>query len=366
MYNKHLLLVIAINFLFIGCSMPMNNNTYSSNPNSTLFKDLCTQKGQVSWDMNEDKLICIIGSKTVYYKNQGIEVLNTYPDIYDKDGYDKAGFNKDGFNREGINKDTLTQYDKKGYDKNGFNQNGYDKFGFNQNGKNKNGFLLKDYFKELCVDGGGTVGWNLKVDIPTCNIDSKIIDGNNKGFKILVTYSSIYDNNGYDKNGYDLFGFNINGLNKNTLTKYDKDGYDRDGFSKDGFNRAGHDKDGYYRNGFNAKGINKDTLTQYDKNGKNKDGLTKQEQMQKDYYDKMLALEKEKLEAQKAVANAAQQQVDVARAQANAAQQQAESASLKNNSYRQTVKCKRFGDIGFDAKIYEFDSSICPFGYTEF
>lgn len=48
------------------------------------------------------------------------------------------------------------------------------------------------------------------------------------------------------------------------------------------------------------------------------------------------------------------------------AKQQAESASLKNNSYRQTVKCKRFGDIGFDAKIYEFDSSICPFGYTEF
>ena len=261
MCNKCLFFIASVSFLFIGCSTQINKNTHPSNPNITLFKDLCMQKGQVSWDLKKDKLICIIGSNTVYYEKQGIEVLNTYPDIYDKDGYDKAGFNKDGFNREGINKDTLTQYDKKGYDKNGFNQNGYDKFGFNQNGKSKNGFLLKDYFKELCVDNGGKVGWNLNGDIPTCNIDNKIIDGNNKGFKILLTYSSIYDNNGYDKNGYDLFGFNINGLNKNTLTKYDKDGYDRDGFSKDGFNRAGHDKDGYYRNGFNAKGINKDTLT---------------------------------------------------------------------------------------------------------
>lgn len=337
MYNKCLLLIATVNFLFIGCSTQIN----SSNPNITLFKNLCTQKGQVSWDIKKDKLICIIGSNTVYYENQGIEGLNAYPDIYNKYGYDKVGFNRAGYNQDGydlngfdtkgINKDTLTKYDKQGYDKNGFNHNGYDKFGFNQNGKNKNGFLLKDYFKELCVDSGGTVGWNLKADIPTCNIDNKIIDGNNKGFKILITYSSGYDSNGCDKNGYDLYGFNIKGLNKNTLTKYDKDGYDRDGFSKDGFNRSSQDKNGYYRDGFNAKGINKDTLTQYDKNGKNKDGLTRQEQTQKEYNDALLTIEKEKLLIEK-------QRLEHLKAQATSTQNAAQQQSSQIDEVLQTLK----------------------------
>lgn len=216
MFNKCLLLIASVSFLFIGCSTQINNNTHSSNTNITLFKDLCTQKGQVSWDLKKDKLICIIGSNTVYYEKQGIEVLNTYPDIYDKDGYDKNGFNRAGYN----------------------------------------------------------------------------------------------------KNGYDL-------------------------------------------DGFDAKGINKDTLTQYDKNGKNKDGLTKQEQLQKEHNDALLAIEKEKLLIEKQRLELLKAQTASAQNATNAAEMAELNRSLENlnnqlnyNNQQQlnrmnTYKVKVVGPYGY-------------------
>jgi hypothetical protein len=283
--SKSFYVSLVLSFFCLGCSTVNNSPKYNT-AEDILFKTDCLKSGGKIQEYPAQGLCkCTIGINEIYNTQQGYTTVSNYSSLYDKDGYDKNGYNylgynknghnKDGYNRngfdvKGINKDTLTIYDKNGYDYNGYNQ-----FGFHTNGQNKNGILFKDYFKELCSNNVGKIGWNLQKDVPTCNINNQIIDGNVQGVQKLLAYSSMYN---------------------------------KDGFNKDGFNR---------------EGINKDTLTQYDKNGKNKDGLTKQEQMQKEHNDALLAIEKEKLALEK-------QKLQVQRSQAKAAQDEADAADLAN------------------------------------
>lgn len=303
---KSFYISLILSFFCLGCSTVSHLPKYNT-AEDILFKANCLKSdGKVQEYPEQGLCKCTIGINEIYNTQLGYTTVSNYSSLYDKDGYDRNGYNylgynrnghnKDGYNRDGfdvkgINKDTLTTYDKNGYDYNGYNQ-----FGFHRNGQNKNGVLFKDYFKELCSNNVGKIGWNLQKDVPTCNINNQIIDGNVQGVQKLLAYSSMYNKDGYDKDGYD-------------------------------------------RNGFNMKGLNKE-------------GLTKQEQMQKEHNAALLAIEKQRLELLKAQATSAQNA-------ANAAEMAELNRSLENinnqfnyNNQQQlnrmnTYKVKVVGPYGY-------------------
>lgn len=274
---KKYFLIIVIGVVFIGCAVNSNGGVQTSSL-ARNFENICIQNnGKVG-----DKSLCYIGGGKIRFNSEGIEVLSSYGNKYGKDGFDQNGYNFGGWN-----------------------QHGYNKFGLH----NSKFEELEKYLRDICIDKNGKLEWDREIAAYTCNIEGKIIDCLNNKIDLILSFSDYYDKDGYSKDGYDREGFSKNGIHKDTQTLYAKNGYS---------------KEGYDKNGFNVNELHKDTSTKYDKNGKNKDGLTQQEQMQKDYYDKMLAIEKEKLELEK-------QKLAIQKQQANATQEDASTAEINRS-----------------------------------